>query len=120
MQHAERHAELIQGDQSRAAIVRALRERPGASVREVARMIGQPNSYGNVLQHIKALVAAGRLVEVRPTGTRRWEAAGDPAAVIRAALVWRDAITRSDGLHAAEQGLLAALANYDEDEVGCA
>lgn len=108
-------SEASQGDQSRAAIVRALREWPGASVREVAQMIGQPNSYGNVLQHIKALVATGRLVEVRPTGTRRWRAAGDPSDVIQAALRWREALARLDGVHAAEQRLLAALAAYEED-----
>lgn len=108
------HPDALQGEQTRTAIVAAIRANPGASVRELARAVGQPNSFGNVAVHIKRLIADGRVVEVRPTGTRRWAVAGSHA-VIAAAQGWRRAIEQLDGVHAAEQTLLAALAAYDQE-----
>lgn len=60
-----------QGEATRIAIVQALRLHPGASVREITDLIGL-RSYGTTYQHIKKLLQAGRIVETRPHGTRRW------------------------------------------------
>lgn len=113
-----RHPEVLQGEQTRAAIVQALRANPGASVRELARAVGQPNSYASIAAHIRRLIAEGRLIEVRPTGTRRWQVAG-LHPVIQAAQDWRRAIADRNGVHVAEQALLTALSDYDAEEGLC-
>lgn len=101
------------------AIVAALQANPGASVRELALAPGAPASFSTVLVHLKRLVAEGRVIEVRPTGTRRWRVAGSLPVishpVIQAAIDWRRAITELNGVHAAEQALLAALADVDQE-----
>lgn len=50
-----------QGEQTRAALVRALSERPGADVRELCVMVGR-SSTSTVAHHLHILEAEGKIV----------------------------------------------------------
>jgi DNA-binding transcriptional ArsR family regulator len=53
--------ELDQGEKTRAAIIRALAERPGATVRELCALVGKA-STSTVYSHLNRLEAEGKIV----------------------------------------------------------